>query len=102
MTIQLIGSEKQVAWANDIREKSVAKWNGKIAHFEAEDPEYWGETIAEMRKFVARALENSSARDWIDSKAGPMVLVGNRIDGAAALGMDERTYWDICNMLGGR
>ena len=107
MTIQLTGTEKQVAWANTIRETAIAHWDTVIAEKVADDAAYWAQTIADARAIIARAAAVGQASAWIDARsrngANPWKVIAAAGTGWAAasreMGMDARIYQSTADML---
>lgn len=76
----LTGSEKQIAWANDIRAKVFAEWDARVAEFGAPDP-----SIPAQAKVIAayeQLLAESSAKWWIDcGKLGMNLAIKHKVAG---------------------
>lgn len=79
MLKELIGSEKQIVWANEIREKQMKdfyewkeKWEGKLADNETE--------LAEIKKYT-ELLENiEDASKWITIEKQPGLNINHLIN----------------------
>jgi len=72
---ELLGSEKQVAWARAIRAKAIESLDATVAATEANlgsgDPR-----IASLKAAVAAIQAHSSAKFWIDSRdLGPKEMI---------------------------
>lgn len=105
--ITLTGTEKQIAWASDIRNAAVAKWKAVIAEWIADDAEYMAPQIADARAIIDRALTVESASAWIESRtregANPWRVIAGAGTGwaeaARDLGMDARVYMGTADAL---
>ena len=62
----LTGTEKQIAWANDIREESIARWTKAIENTEFDDARPL--VIPAMKRAVEIALACDCASTWIDAR----------------------------------
>ncbi len=63
---ELVGSEKQVKWANDIRTKFIAKLSGRGLKWEALASGDYPENEREAIEAELRKLKNASAKYWIE------------------------------------
>ena len=61
----LIGSEKQIAWANDVREKAFTKINENIKKAIVNDED---SVIDFYRKWADDLIKNTSAKWWIEHR----------------------------------
>lgn len=93
---ELQGTEKQVAWANDIRSGFVDDTKAKLSDLQSGNSKYkdnyvkaYGEKFAEaeMKRDVTdlKAALNvvgnvTSASDWIDGRRSPMIMLSHRKD----------------------
>lgn len=72
--MQMLGSEKQVMWAEQIRAKYLGEANDLLAYFDSEakrtnaDPEQYAAGRADLVDRIGRLEAKSDARWWIDSR----------------------------------
>lgn len=100
----MIGTEKQIKWANEIKTMAIARWNELITEWE-QDEDY-AERAENARKIVALAVTCENASAWIDARsatgADPMIVIAlglkkDRYEAPKELGMSAFTYGRICS-----
>lgn len=74
----MIGSEKQIAWAEKIRPALIAQWNEAVAAASAKAPAPDAAPIVILRGIVEYAATIEDASFWIDSRGGRILLDVNR------------------------
>lgn len=91
---ELEGSEKQVAWATDIRAKWLRELRDRLDDYDPED-DYEGPIRADLEKVMAHLAAEAKSRFWIDNRSGfPMTLI-ERIAQAAGADMRKTRLLDV-------
>ena len=88
-TITMRGSEKQIAWANDIRDRRMAEFEERLARREADEAAEprLGERLPRVAAIVRSIFEIDQARFWIDADRYSLQWVTDR--GASVGGWDD-------------
>lgn len=85
------GTEKQIKWANDIKEEITAKFQRVVEFYEGRWP--GRDATVNMRAVFEAAIENDNAADWIDARDGSInQLIRDRWDDLAAKFGKDRSY----------
>jgi len=94
----LTGSEKQIAWATDIRAASIAAWNAAAEEFDAIALDIGGDgyrAIAMRHMAQAVLATATNAEDWIDARDGQTAKISTLHWQAASRGSLPQNIIDM-------
>lgn len=96
----MIGTEKQIAWAEKIKAASVANWEAAANAWEAKARRHtekgldsapaWQRQAEAARSIIAAAVEIEGASAWIDARRGSIANPEMVIAMSRPLSFDER------------
>ncbi len=100
MTAPLAGTEKQIAWATDIRAACLPKWQGAVEQqaIDAGDDEWGNQLLAVMKAILAAAERNTDAAAWINSRDGISYLIDTH-NLRASLGVSRQPFRAALSIL---
>ena len=93
------GTEKQIAWANEIKSRSMSAWSAMAAEYEANGDD----RHAAIRTIADLAGQSDDAETWIDGRDSVSVhlhsMGHDRVAMSAMVGIPGRLYLSLINAM---
>lgn len=96
----MTGTEKQIAWASDIRTANMEKWSAVIADLNTSTRDRDQMLVGIIAKIIATVEDCTDAATWIDGRDNVSVMlhVMGKKD-ATLFGTDPRELRNVISMM---